>query len=110
LLPALSAYNPFAVVPDADRELVLDVLQVGDRTVWLHDPNWREQVADGFRQSVSVLLIARFDAREDLKSAMLSLAVEPMQLGFLQVYPLVEGVQRHPQGFAVRLRVREVVQ
>jgi hypothetical protein len=107
---ALSAYNPFVMLPDADRELVLDVLQVGDRTVWLDDPNWREQVADGFRQGVSVLLIALFDAREDLKSAMLSLAVEPMELGFLQVYPLVEGVQRHTQGFAVRLRVREVVQ
>ena len=30
--------------------------------------------------------------------------------GFLQVYRQVEGVQRHPRGFAVRLRVREAVQ
>ncbi len=35
---------------------------------------------------------------------------EPVELGFLQVYPQVEGVQRHPRGFAVRLGVREAVQ
>jgi hypothetical protein len=45
-----------------------------------------------------------------LKSAILDLAVKPMELGFLQVYPLVEGVQQHPQGLAVRLRVQEAVQ
>jgi len=34
------------------------------------------------------------------------LAAEPVELGFLQVYPQVEGVQWHPRGFVVRLRVR----
>ncbi|MBN3959443.1 hypothetical protein, partial [Nostoc sp. NMS8] len=29
---------------------------------------------------------------------------------FLQVYPLVEGVQRYPRGFDVRVRVRGLVQ
>jgi hypothetical protein len=104
---ALSSYNPFAVVADADREIVLDVLQVGERTVWLDEPDWREQVEEAFKQGASVSLIARPDARGDLKSAILSLAVEPMELGFLQVYPVVEGVQRYPRGFGVRLRVRE---
>ncbi|QLE53722.1 hypothetical protein FD724_38360 (plasmid) [Nostoc sp. C057] len=32
------------VIADADREISLDILQVGDRTVWLNEPNWREQV------------------------------------------------------------------
>ncbi|QXE25870.1 putative helicase [Richelia sinica FACHB-800] len=107
---ALSSYNPFAVIPDADREILLDVLQVGDRTVWLDEPDWREQVEDAFKQGASVSLIARPDAQGDLKSAILSLAVEPMEVGFLQVYPAVEGVQRHLLGFAVQLRVRETVQ
>lgn len=106
----LSSYNPFAVIPDADREILLDVLQVGDHTVWLDEPDWREQVEDAFKQGASVSLIAPPDARENLKLAILSLAVEPMELGFLQVYPLVEAVQRYPQGFGVRLRVRETVQ
>jgi hypothetical protein len=107
---ALSSYNPFAVLPDADRELLLDLLQVDERQVWIHDPDWREQMEEAFRQGRSVSLIARHSGRCDLKSAMLSLAAEPLELGFLQVYPQVEGVQRHPRGFAARLRVREAIQ
>jgi hypothetical protein len=98
------------VLPDADRKLLLDVLQKDEYTVWLDDPDWREQVEEGFKRGVSVSLIARPDARGDLKSTILGLAAEPVELGFLQVYPQVEEVQRHPRGFAVRVGVREAVQ
>ena len=98
------------MLPDADRELLLDVLQKDEYTVWLDDADWREQVEEAFKRGVLVSLIARPDARGNLKSAILGLAAEPVELGFLQVYPQVEGVQKHPRGFAVRLKVREVVQ
>ena len=107
---ALSSYNPFTILPDADRELLLDVLQVNERQVWLHDADWREQVQTAFQHGASVSLIARPDAKKELKSAILGLVAEPIELGFLQVYPQVEGVQRHTSGFAVRLRVREALQ
>jgi DEAD/DEAH box helicase/Helicase conserved C-terminal domain len=107
---ALSIYNPFASFPDTDRETLLTVLQAGDTIVYLDEPDWREQVEEAFIQGASVLLIGNADRKEDLKSAILDLVVKPMELGFLQVYPLVEGVQQHPQGLAVRLRVQEAVQ
>ena len=47
---ALSSYNPFAVLPDADRELLLDVLQVNEHQVWLDDADWREQVEEAFKR------------------------------------------------------------
>lgn len=107
---ALSSYNPFTVLPDADRELLLDILQADERTVWLQDTDWRGQVEEAFRQGSSVLLIARSDNRKYLTSAILDLVAAPMDIGFLHVYPQVEGVQRHSQGFAVRLRVIEAIQ
>ena len=103
---ALSSYNPFAVLPDADRELLLDVLKVNEHQVWLDDPDWREQVEEAFQEGVSVWLIARPDARGELKPVVLGLAAEPGEFGFLQVYPHVEGVQRHPRGLAVREAVQ----
>jgi hypothetical protein len=36
-----------------------------------------------------------------LQPVVLGLAAESGEFGFLQVYPQVEGVQRHPRGFAV---------
>jgi DEAD/DEAH box helicase/Helicase conserved C-terminal domain len=107
---ALSIYNPFTEFPDSDREILLDVLQVEEKTVWLDKTNWREQIEEAFKHGASVSLMAHPDQKRDLKAAILALAVEPIELGFLQVYPVVEGVQRYPQGFGARLRVREVVQ
>jgi hypothetical protein len=98
--------NAIATLANADRELLLDVLWVNEHQVWLDHPDWREQVEEAFQRGVSVSLIARPDARMDLKLAILSLAAEPGELGFLQVYPHLEGVQRHPRGFAVREAVQ----
>lgn len=86
------------------------MLQLEEQQVWLDDPDWRKQVEEAFKRGVSVSLMALSNARGELKSTILSLAAEPLELGFLQVYPHVEGVQRHPRGFAVRLRVRETLQ
>ncbi|MBD2539009.1 hypothetical protein [Coleofasciculus sp. FACHB-SPT36] len=79
---ALSSHNPFAVLPDADRELLLDVLQKDEYTVWLNDPDWQE-VKGAFKWGVSGSLIARPDIRGSLKSAILGMVTEPVQLGFL---------------------------
>ncbi len=34
------------MLPDADRELLLDVLQVNEHQVWLDDADWREQLEE----------------------------------------------------------------
>lgn len=59
---ALSSYNPFAVLPDADRELLLDVLQKDEYTVWLDDIDWREQVEEAFKEQVKTPLKCHTEA------------------------------------------------
>lgn len=106
----LSFYNPFAVLPEADREILLDVLRPVENTVRLADPDWRLQIAEILSQGVSVLLIANVNALIELKQAILDLASEPIDIGFLYAYPTVEGFRRDRQCYSIRLRVREVVQ
>ena len=106
----LSFYNPFAVLPEADREILLDVLRPVENTVRLADPDWRSQIAEILSQGISVLLIANVNALIELKQAILDLASEPIDIGFLYAYPTVEGFRRDRQGYSIRLRVREVVQ
>lgn len=107
---ALSSYNPFIALPEPDREILLNVLQASECIIMLDETDWRQQIETAFNCGMSVLLIGRPEALEELKLAILQLVAEPIELGFLQVYPLVEGVQRYPQGFAVRLRVQEIIQ
>lgn len=107
---AISFYNPFAIVPEADREILLDVLQPSENVVKLEEPDWREQVEQALRTMGTVSLVARLTARKALKEAALQLMSEPIGVGFLNVYPVAEGFRRTTQGYTVRLRVREVVQ
>ena len=58
----------------------------------------------------AVSLMARLTDRQALKQAALQLMTEPIAVGFLNVYPVVEGFRRTTQGYTVRLRIREVVQ
>lgn len=72
---ALCSYNPFAVLPDADTELLLDLLQLDERQCWgVNDPDWREQVEEAFKRGISVSLMARPSSRCELRSAILGLA------------------------------------
>lgn len=107
---AISFYNPFMIVPEADREILLDVLQPVENMVKLEETNWREQVDQALRTTGAVLLMARLTDRQNLKQATLQLMTEPVDVGFLNVYPVVEGFRRTLQGYIVRLRIREAVQ
>ncbi|MCY6493405.1 protein DpdJ [Leptolyngbya sp. GGD] len=107
---AISFYNPFAIVPEADREILLDVLQPAENVVKLEESNWREQVEQALRTKGAVSLTAQLTARQALKQAALQLMTEPISVGFLNVYPVVEGFRRTTQGYTIRLRIREAVQ
>ena len=104
---ALSSYNPFTPLPEAERELLLDVLPKNEQEIRLEEenPNWREQVETIFQQGKSVMLVS--SQRQVLTSVILELLAEPIELGFLQVYPQVEGIQRDARGFGVKVTVRE---
>lgn len=107
---AISFYNPFTLVPEADREILLDVLQPTETIVKLEAPNWRERVDLALRTTGTVSLMARLRDRQNLKQAALQLMTEPVDVGFLTVYPVVEGFRRNLNGYSIRLRIREAVQ
>ncbi|HKR14512.1 MAG TPA: hypothetical protein VJT15_20770, partial [Pyrinomonadaceae bacterium] len=107
---ALSSYNPFANHPDSDRELLLDILRTAEDRVILEEQDWREQVTRRLEQKGVVSLFAKAENLSNLKLALLDLAGNPIQLGFLQLYPQVEGFFREPRGYVTRLKLREAVQ
>jgi len=107
---AISFYNPFAIVPEADREILLDVLQPAENVVKMEESNWREQVDQALGTAGALSLMARLADRQALKQAVLQLMTEPVDIGFLNVYPVVEGFRRNANGYIARLRIREAVQ
>lgn len=107
---SLLSYNPFATLPDPDREILLDTLQTVGGSVSLEDPEWRLKATDALARHGVVRLVADATNREALKQALLDLAVKPLDVGFLHLYPRVEGLKRTPYGFSATLDIREAVQ
>lgn len=107
---ALASYNRFAHIPDADRDLLLDVLRPAERRVSLDDPNWRDEVTEVLKHAGAVSLVAGSTSHNELKSALLDLVAEPLDINFLHLYPQVEGFRREPDGLVAMLRMRETIQ
>lgn len=107
---AISFYNPFAIVPEADREILLDVLQPAENLIKLEEPDWQIQLNESLQAFGTAALIAPVARRRTLKEAILQMMSEPVDVGFLTLYPFVEGIRRTAQGYVVRLRIREAIQ
>jgi hypothetical protein len=74
------------------------------------DPSWRARVTEALRVHGAARLTAAPEERSALRSALLTLAAEPLEIDFLHVFPRVHGIARGPDGFSVALTLSEAVQ
>lgn len=107
---ALSAPSRSWPVPATERTLVLDQLAGATRRVDLASPDWRAEVHGHLASGGRCLLGAASDRESDLKLALITLAVEPVEVGALHVYPRVGGLRRTGDRIEVELELSEVSQ
>lgn len=105
-----ASYNPFASVEDPDRDILLDIIPREVEIVPLQDPNWRQKVTAALQTQGTVRLFAESSREHELKAALLDLAMGPLDIGYLHVYPLAEGLVREADGYYVELDIREALQ
>lgn len=104
---ALVAHNPFEQFPPTDRELVLHEL-TSQESVNLADDEWWSMVNEKLKQEGSVRLVAASSNGDKLQQALLQILSEPIEVGFLHVYPRIEGLTREKDSVTVILDIREV--
>jgi hypothetical protein len=107
---ALASYNPFVELPATDRELLADCLASGFADVSLHEPDWLRRVSTALARDGVVRLVAPAAQRGDLRGAVLHLAAQPLEIGFLHLHPQVDGIRRRADVLSVTLRLREAIQ
>lgn len=106
---ALTVYHPYTKLAPSDRELVLDYI-LRAKIVSLSDNDWKEQVHVLLKKSGVVKLRAAINEEKKVKQALLELAANPVEVGFLYLYPRIEGIERKGNDYYISLDVREVVQ
>lgn len=106
---ALSTYNPFADLPEADRLLVADLLPLTQQVVEMHG-EWMAKALKVLRERGTVIIQAEAAQRIDLKKALLALLGEPLEYGFLHLYARIAGIERSGDNICARVVLPEVLQ
>jgi hypothetical protein len=105
----LGSYNPFATLPEADRSVLLDLLQATEAHIELGQAGWRESLADALSTRGAAHLYADPARNSELRAATLAAVGSPLDVDYLHLYPQVEGVERTRDRISVRLQLREVL-
>ncbi len=105
---ALSTYQPFSSIDDADR-LLLEGVGEATKVVCALDADWREQVAVGLKHSGIVRLSAPQTESGKLRHAILSLATSPLEVGFMALHPRPTRITIDNGLILITLRLREVM-
>lgn len=111
---ALESYNPFVqdIVSESDREIIRTWLSsfVKVKQIDLTEENWEDKAAEELTLYGSVHLTASLSKVNELRQALLKLVATPLEMGFLHVYPRLEGIRREGNRLVANLDVREVIQ
>ena len=106
---ALETYNPFRARGFTDPSLIRELLLVRTvTTVELHTADWLETLTSALSTERTARLSAPVSGSAELKAALARLIATPVNLDYLQFYPVVEQVERHRQLLIVTMGLREL--
>lgn len=103
----LTAQNPYTTLPIPDRDLLVDLLSPHRHTATVSDPNWKDQVSRWLAEGRRVRLSAPPKDTPALREALLTLASQPVEAGYLFAFPQVESFDLAEDGPGIWLRLKE---
>jgi hypothetical protein len=105
----LSWWSPFSSTPDLDRFLVLDCLEAQRTIVDVREIDWRERTVSALQESAYAILAGPADEPRVMKEALLSLVANPLDIGFLYVFPQIESARRRGDNLELLIVCREAI-
>jgi hypothetical protein len=102
-------YNPFRQLPATDRLIAQRALDRQSRTVDIGPPNWRDALHAALKEHGTVLAFDAESNRARLKRRIAAIVSEPLEIGFMHVYPKVVGFEPSPH-VGVMLEIEEAPQ
>lgn len=103
----LSAYNRFAELVAPERLLVEALFADRRHRIDATRPDWRAVADEALATDGEVVLTAPHDRRDAIRSALLNLALEPTDLGFIHAYPQVVGATTRARQIFVEVEIPE---
>ena len=102
-------YNAFAEQAPPDASLLQDLLLVPADAVQVVDPEWKAKVTERLNRGGTTRLIAGLGERERLADVLLELAVNPIEVGALLLYPSVGRLRQEGSRLEVSVHLKESI-
>lgn len=107
----LRAASRFASsAPPTERTLLRDVLPSRPTAVDVDADDWREDLATALHSRGAAQLVSGSGQADALARAVRELMVDPLEAGWLKVYPQLDGIAREAGRYTVSMSLREAPQ
>ncbi|AOS46095.1 putative ATP-dependent helicase Lhr [Lacunisphaera limnophila] len=101
----LGLWSPYASLPLPERWLLLDLLGAREPRVHFGSADWRRLCENQLIENGRIALTADRADLAALRSALVGLLANPLDIGSLLVYPRLRGIERTGTGLAVMLEL-----
>ncbi len=106
---SLSSYSPFREYGQTDPNLIRDLLLIReDKEITFGTPSWYEELLAALAETGRARLIALKSDEQALQRELLSLIATPVDVDYLQFYPIVEQAAQDGPTISLTLILREV--
>ncbi len=103
----IEEYHPFQQPAKPSRQLLLTLVQANERTIVYGQENWLEQLKEELGTTYRARVSCQQEQLSDCKKSLLTLLVEPTDIGFQFFYPTIERIARVGTCWTIEMRIRE---
>ena len=107
---ALDSWNPYARAQHGDAALLRDLLLQRKTPVSIHDADWQNTAQNQLHARGEVTMRADASNARELQSAIRQLLLEPVEVGFLSLYPHLLRLENTLDGWVATLHLPEAIQ
>jgi hypothetical protein len=100
-------YHPFSEQPLPDRSLLQDLLLEGEAAVRVTEANWKTNLTTLLNEKGSCRILAPMGERGRLSQALLDLAVDPIEMDALLLYPSVGRIRQDGEWLEATVQLKE---
>jgi hypothetical protein len=107
---SLRSYNPYAPAELPDRHVIMNAVGSDVPRIDLADETWLKSVLSALSSGGAVEIMVGSDNLHQLRTVLMTLTASPVDVGYLLLYPRVDGLSIDGETSIASLSLREFVQ